>query len=82
MLIDTPLLNTLLNNPFLFNAFQLGFIILAILYFIFSLIVIGQVRLMTETVTTEAGPLLRFFSILHAGVALIVIVVFLAFFRM
>jgi hypothetical protein len=80
MLIDTPLLESLLNNPYLSNTFQIFFIIFAILYFIFSLIVIGQIRLMTETVTTEAGPLLRFFSIIHAGIALALIIAMIALF--
>lgn len=79
MFIDPNLLNQLLNNAFILSAFKLGFISGAILYFIFSLIVIGQVRLMTETVSTEAGPLLRFFSIIHAGIALGLIVLFVAF---
>lgn len=80
MLIDTPLLNALLTNPYIIDLFRLGFVIIAILYFIFSLIVIGQVRLMTETVATEVGPLLRFFSIIHAGIALGIIVLFIAYF--
>ena len=80
MLLDIQTLNQLFTNPFILNAFKLGFVLLAILYFIFSLIVIGQIRLMTETVTTEAGSLLRFFSILHAGIALGIIVLFIAFF--
>lgn len=79
MFIDGNLLAQLLSNPLIISAFKLGFIIIAILYFIFALIVIGQIRLMTETVNTEAGSLLRFFSILHAGIALGLIVLFVAF---
>lgn len=80
MLLDTQTLSQLLSNPFVTNAFKSGFVILSILYFIFSLIVIGQIRLMTDTVTTEAGSLLRFFSILHAGISLGIVVLFIAFF--
>lgn len=60
--------------------FKVGFVILAILYFIFALIVVRQVNLMTETVITEGGPILRAISILHAGLALAVVVLFIAFF--
>lgn len=80
MLIDPTLLNNLLVNQFVADAFKIGFIIIAILYFVFSLVVVGQIRLMTETVSTEVGPLLRFFSIIHAGIALGLIVLFIAFF--
>lgn len=80
MFIDGNLMTELFNNPFILFAFKIGFTITAILYFIFTLIVIGQVRMMTETVNTEAGSLLRFFSIIHAGIALGLIVLFIAFF--
>ena len=80
MFVDSNLLAQLLNNTFILSAFKIGFIITSILYFIFALIVIGQIRLMTETVTTEAGALLRFLSIIHAGIALGLIVLFIALF--
>ncbi len=80
MFVDSNFLTEILSNPFVLFAFKIGFIIIAVLYFVFSLIVIGQIRLMTETVTTEAGALLRFFSIIHAGIALGLIVLFVAFF--
>lgn len=79
MFVDGILLSELLNNPFILFAFKIGFILISVLYFIFSLIVIGQTRMMTETVTTETGSLLRFFSIIHAGIALGLIVLFAAF---
>jgi hypothetical protein len=59
--------------------FKIGIVTLAIFYFLFSLVVIRQVRIMTNTVITEAGPLLRAFSILHAGAALIIVIFFIAF---
>lgn len=80
MFVDADLMTQLLNNPFILFAFKIGFVVIAILYFVFTLIVIGQVRMMTETVSTEAGSLLRFFSIIHAGIALGLIVLFIAFF--
>jgi hypothetical protein len=59
--------------------FKVGIIILAVFYFLFSLIVIRQVVNMTDTIASEAAPLLRAFSIVHAGVALGVIILFISF---
>lgn len=64
----------------LFNVLlKYGFIALAILYFVFSLIVVRQVQLMTDTLVTEVSPVLRAFSILHAGIALGIVVLFIGF---
>jgi hypothetical protein len=54
-------------------------IVLAGLYFIFSLIVVRQINLMTETLITEVAPFLRAFGILHCGVALGIIILFIGF---
>lgn len=56
---------------------KLGILLLAALYFAFSLIVVRQVSLMTETLITEVAPLLRAFSIIHAGLALGIIILFI-----
>ncbi len=68
------LFNLLTNFTVIFKA---GFILFAIAYFVFSLIVIRQVTLMTETIITEGGAILRAVSILHAGIALGVIILFI-----
>lgn len=75
MTIDNQLLVPLLEGgtELLFKAL---FVIFAMLYFVFSLIVIRQVSLMTETVITEGGPLLKALSIIHAGLSLGIIVLF------
>lgn len=70
------------DNGLLFNSFTVfvldtGFLIFAIVYFLFSLIVIRQVFLMTKTVVTEAGLFLRLLSFVHALVALGVVIVFI-----
>ena len=78
-MIDGNILSQYLSNSVISGSFKVGFILFALLYFVFSLIVVGQVRLMTQTVKTEAGPLLRFFSVLFAGIALGLIVLFIAF---
>lgn len=54
-----------------------GILLLAVLYFVFSLIVVRQVALMVETLMTEFVPFLRAFSIIHAGLALGVIILFI-----
>ncbi|MFA5932629.1 MAG: DUF5657 family protein [Microgenomates group bacterium] len=54
-------------------------VILSLLYFVFSLIVIRQVNLMTDTLITEVAPYLRAFAIIHAGVALGIIILFIGF---
>lgn len=60
-----------------FLALKIGILILAVLHFVFSLIVVRQVALMTETLMTEVTPLLRAFSIIYSGVALGIIVLFI-----
>ena len=52
---------------------------LSVLYFIFSLIVVRQVNLMTETLITEVAPLLRAFAIIHSGIALGIVILFIGF---
>lgn len=59
--------------------FDILFFFFAVLYFIFALIVVRQVYLMTATVSTEAVGILKFLSIVHALVALAVIVIFFLF---
>lgn len=70
-------------NIFNFNfqiIFKIGFVIFAILYFIFSLIVVRQVYLMTDTIMTEAAGILRALAILFAGLALGIIILFIVLF--
>ncbi|MCL4366736.1 hypothetical protein M1563_01055 [Patescibacteria group bacterium] len=78
MLVDTTSSSTtLLALSSFWWVVKVALLILSGLYFIFSLIVVRQVSLMTETLITEVSPFLRAFSILHAGVALgIVILLF------
>ena len=55
------------------------FISFALVYFLFSLIVIRQVNLMTQTVVTEGGPILKAVAILHSGLVLGIIILFIGF---
>ncbi len=78
MPIDSPqFIQTLLLGTT--GIFKIAFILFAIVYFIFSLVVVRQVNLMTETVITEGTPILRFIAFLHAGLALGVIILFIGF---
>lgn len=56
-----------------------GIILLGMLYFVFSLIIVRQIHLMTETLITETAPVLRGLSIIHAGFALGLILLFIGF---
>ena len=71
-------------NPFFASfipvLFDWGFLIFSILYFIFTLIVLRQVNLMTSTIKTEGGGILKALAILYAGLALGVIVLFIGLF--
>lgn len=58
-------------------SFKVGFIAFAAVYFIFTLIVLRQVNLMTDTVKTEGGGILKALAILYSGLALGVIVLFI-----
>jgi hypothetical protein len=62
------------------GAFDIGFLAFGIVYFIFTLIVLRQVNLMTSTVRTEGGGALKAIAILYAGLALGVIVLFIGLF--
>jgi len=78
MIDNTPLLTALFNN---FTAvFKAGFIIFAILHFIFTLIVLRQINLMTETIITEGGPVLRILGIVYAVFGLLMLIYFIIFF--
>lgn len=67
---------SLISVPAIWYPIKIGFVSFAVLYFIFSLILIRQVSLMTETVKTELGALIRFLSVLFATVALSIVVLF------
>lgn len=76
---DQLLPAALLSGDSVWLTIKVAILILSVLYFIFSLIVIRQVYLMTETLITETAPILRAFVILNAGFALGVILLFIGF---
>lgn len=62
-----------LEGGFLF-VFKALLLVLVFLYFIFSLIVTRQVKLMTETLMTQSALLLKFLSWVHSLVSIAVFV--------
>lgn len=72
--------NNQLIGTLISGVFELGFLVFGIAYFIFTLVVLRQVNLMTSTIRTEGGGLLKAVAILYAGVALGVIVLFIGLF--
>jgi hypothetical protein len=63
----------------LWFLFKVGVILFAGLYFIFSLIVMRQIRLMTDTLITNVSPVIRAFGILHALFSLGVVILLIFF---
>lgn len=51
-------------------ALKIAILIILVFYAIFALIVIRQVDLMSKTLITKVSPLLKAFSIVHAGFAI------------
>lgn len=79
MIIDDPTLLLPISSAVQL-VLKIGLVAFAVVYFIFTLIVIRQVNLMTETIMTEGGAILRALAILHAGLALGVIILFVGLF--
>lgn len=69
--------DSILFSPLLIFVIDVGFTIFSVVYFLFSLIVIRQVFLMTKTVVTEVGSFIRFLSFIHAAIALGVVILFI-----
>ncbi len=73
-----------LNDPNLITVgleltFKWLFIIGAVLYVLFSLIVLRQIGLMKKTLITTVSPLITTFGLIHFGLAVGVLVYYLLF---
>lgn len=79
MTIETQITSSIIGIAGILAIARIGILALAAAYFIFSLIVVRQVNLMTETLVTEVSPILRAFSIIHAGLALGAVILFVGF---
>ena len=69
---------TILTNPFDFESvlifLKTTILLILVFYAIFALLIVRQVDLMSKTLITEMSPILKAFSIIHAGVAIGLIV--------
>ncbi len=80
MPIDSQVLSAMTSpSTFIWDIPRLGIIFLAVLYFVFSLIVLRQIKLMSETLISETSPVLTAFAIIHSGLALGIIILFIGF---
>ncbi len=79
MSIETVAGGTLSPLGLTLMVFRVLIVAAAVIYFAFSLVVVRQVYLMTETLTTNDAPLMRAFSIIHAGFALGLTLLFVGF---
>ncbi len=69
--------NITLNSDSLIATFKLLLLVLSILYFLFSIIVVRQVSLMTDSLVTEITPAFRVFAIIFAVISLAVVISFI-----
>lgn len=69
---------TVLSNPFDFEVVLMfsraAILLILIFYAIFTLLIVRQVDLMSKTLITKVSPILKAFSIIHAGFAIGLIV--------
>lgn len=79
MPLESGVFNPIISIEMIWLIIRSALVILGVLYFIFSLIVVRQVNLMTDTLITEVAPLLRAFAIIHTGVSLGIIILFIGF---
>lgn len=69
--ISTP---DLLANTFIWVLLKWAILLILTLYAIFALVIIRQVDLMGKTLITKVSPLLKAIAIVHAGIAIGLIV--------
>ncbi len=62
------------DSQAIFISLKIAILIILVFYAIFALIVVRQVDLMSKTLITEVSPILKAFSIIHAGFAIGLIV--------
>lgn len=67
----------LLTQGLILLVFKIGFVIFAAVYFIFSLIVVRQVNLMTDTLITEVAAFIRIFAVIFAILSLLILIYFI-----
>jgi len=61
------------------SVFKTFFVLGAILYFVFAILVMRQIKVMRHTLVTKASPLIKTLGILHFGISLGVLIIFVLF---
>ncbi|MDD2822577.1 MAG: hypothetical protein PHQ59_00715 [Candidatus Daviesbacteria bacterium] len=79
MSLESTIFNPVVSMDTVWFIVKGGLVVLSLLYFIFSLIVVRQINLMTDTLITEVAPYLRAFAIIHSGISLGIIILFIGF---
>lgn len=64
----------LLESSFLIASLRWGILLILSFYAIFALLIVRQVDLMSKTLITPVSPIVKAGSIIHAGVAIGLIV--------
>jgi len=75
----TPLPDPDLAGNILDSVLKTGFVLGAILYLIFSILVIRQIKVMRETLITDVSPMIKTLGLVHFFVATGVMVLFILF---
>lgn len=73
---NQPIADQLATSSFILTLFKFLFIISAILYVIFSFVVVRQIALMKQTVVTALSPVLQIIGYLHLLLAIGVVIIF------
>lgn len=65
---------SLVNNDYTLIFVKVAILLVLVLYAMFSLIIVKQVEMMSKTFITHVSPLVRGIAIVHAGLAIGLIV--------
>lgn len=63
-------ITTFITSSYFLSIIKAGILLILIFYAIFAVIIIRQVDLMGKTFVTDISPVLKAFSIIHAGFAI------------
>lgn len=63
-------ITTFITSDYFLSLIKFGILLILVFYAIFALIIVRQVDLMGKTFITNISPILKAFSIMHAGFAI------------
>lgn len=75
--VNDPLLINLTSSPIFLGFFKILFIIGAVLYVIFSFVVVRQITIMRQTVMTGFSPVVQLAGYLHMLLAVVALLLFI-----